>query len=298
MADAAAIRAVRVVICTYRSRDYVSEAVRSCLDSGLEEAQVTVVDNLSRDGTAELVERQFPGVLVLVMDSNVGFAAAVNRGARDSGGDFLLLLNPDARLRAGALKAMLDALADDPRRGAISPRVERPDGRLDPACRRTFPDPATALYRLSGLSRMRPDSARLGAYNLTHIPVDQAMVVDSGTGACLLVRRAVWEEVGGLDEGYFMYGEDLELCWQIRARGLVVWYEPRALVVHLKGRSSEQAAMAMLVQFHKSMWRFYTLHYRQGRAAWLQPLVAAGIGGRLLTLLAVNLARRHRRVSP
>ena len=298
MADLAALREVRVVICTYRSRDCVGDAIRSCLASGLDEAQVTVVDNLSRDGTAELVARQFPSARVLVMNRNLGFAAAVNRGVRGSGGAFILLLNPDARLGEGAVQAMLDALAEDARRGAVSPRVERPDGRLDPACRRTFPDPLTALYRLSGLSRMRPGSARLGAYNLTHVPDDRAMVVDSGSGACLLVLRAVWEEVGGLDEGYFMYGEDLELCWQIRELGLVVWYEPGASVVHLKGRSSEQAALAMLVQFHKSMWRFYTLHYRRGAAAWLQPLVAAGIGGRLLALLAINLARRHPRVSP
>jgi hypothetical protein len=298
VADQAAIAEVRVVICTYRSRDYVCDAILSCLASGMGEAQISVVDNLSRDGTPELVKERFPQARVLVMERNLGFAAAVNRGAREAGGSFILLLNPDARLGAGSLQVMLDALAADPRRGAISPRVERPDGRLDPACRRTFPDPVTALFRLGGLSRLSPGSARLGAYNLTHIPADRAMVVDSGTGACLLLPRAVWDEVGGLDEGYFMYGEDLELCWQIRERGLVVWYEPGAAVVHLKGRSSEQAAMAMLVQFHKSMWRFYSLHYRQGPWAWLQPLVAAGIGGRLLVLLAINLARRHPRVSP
>ena len=289
---------VRVVICTYNSRRDVPAAIESCLREGVAPSHLTVVDNASRDGTPELVRRLYPGVRLLVGARNRGFAAAVNRGARESGGEALLLLNPDAQLAAGALGEMLRALAADPRRGAISPRVLRPDGRLDPACRRTFPSPTVALWRLSGLSRLRPASPRLGAYNLTHVAPDEPMAVDSGTGACLLVRRPLFDAVGGLDEGYFMYGEDLELCWQLARRGALVWYQPSAVVTHRKGRSSEQVALPMLVQFHRSMWRFYRLHYLRGPAAVLAPGVAAGILLRLLALLLLNSLRSRPRVSP
>jgi GT2 family glycosyltransferase len=289
---------VRVIICTYQSAGEVGAAIESCLREGLEAAQITVVDNASQDGTATLVQHRFPQVRLLAMAQNLGFARAVNRGAQGAGGDLVLLLNPDAELRPGALAAMLTALAEDPWRGAVSPRVERPDGQLDAACRRSFPSPSVALFRLLGLSRLGPGSARLGAYNLTHIPPDRALAVDSGSGACLLVRREAWDRIGGLDEGYFMYGEDLELCWQIHGLGMTVWYQPEALVLHHKGRSSAQLALPMLIHFHRSMWRFYRLHYSQGWGASLAPLVGLGIGARLGWLLLLNRLRRHPRVSP
>ena len=203
---------VRVVICTYNSRLDVSRAISSCLAEGITPAHLTVVDNASSDGTPELVRRSHPDVRLLTEPRNLGFAAAVNHGARSIDGEFLMLLNPDAELQPGALREMLGALATDHRRGAVSPRVVRPDGRLDPACRRQFPSPQVALWRLVGLSRLRPRSPRFGAYNVTHLPSDQPMAVDSGSGACLLIRRPLFDAVGGLDEGYFMYGEDLELC--------------------------------------------------------------------------------------
>ena len=289
---------VRVVICTYNSHHDVSRAIESCLREGVSPAHVTVVDNASSDGTPELVQRSHPEVRLLAEDHNLGFAAAVNRGARGTGGAFVLLLNPDAELEPGALREMLGALADEPSRGAISPRVIRPDGRLDPACRRRFPSPQVALWRLTGLSRLRPGSSRFGAYNLSHLPIEQPMPVDSGTGACLLIRRPLFDSVGGLDEGYYMYGEDLELCWQLCQRGAQVWYQPTAVVIHRKGRSSEQVALPMLVHFHRSMWRFYRLHYMRGAGAALAPAVAAGILLRLAALLLLNSARPHPRVSP
>jgi len=289
---------VRVVICTFQSAGEVVGAIESCLHEGLAPGQITVVDNASKDGTPILLRDRFPEVRLLAMAKNLGFARAVNQGAAGTGGDLVLMLNPDAELRPGALAAMLDDLSRDPRRGAISPRVERADGRLDPACRRSFPSPSVAFFRLIGLSRLGRGSARLGAYNLTHIPPDRAIAVDSGTGACLLVRRALWDRIGGLDEGYFMYGEDLELCWQIHQLGMAVWYEPKALVLHHKGRSSEQVALPMLIHFHRSMWRFYRLHYGRGWGGALAPLVGLGIGARLSLLLLLNGLRRRPRVSP
>lgn len=287
-----------MVICTYRSRDDVAAAVGSCLESGLAEGQLTVVDNASDDGTAELVAERFPQVHLHRLESNLGFGGANNLAARDLPGRALLLLNPDAVLVGDALAVMAGALAQNPRRGAISPRIDRPDGRLDAACRRSFPTPLTALWRLGGLSRLRPGSSRFGAYNLTHLPVDQATEIDSGSGACLLIRRAVWEQLGGFDERFFMYGEDLDLCWRIGELGFTVWYEPAARVVHRKGASSQQVALPMLVAFHRSMWRFYRIHYLHGWNALWSPLVGLGILLRLGWLLGLNSVRRTPTVSP
>jgi hypothetical protein len=257
-----------------------------------------VVDNFSDDGTADLIAHHFPQVRLLRLQRNLGFAAANNLAARDMPGKAVLLLNPDAVLVGNAVEVMLTALNEDPRRGAISPRIDRPDGRLDAACRRTFPTPVIAFWRLIGLSRMRPQSPRFGAYNLTHMPVDQATEIDSGSGACLLIRRDVWDRLEGFDPKFFMYGEDLDLCWRIHELGCTVWYEPEARVVHRKGQSSRQDALAMLVAFHRSMWRFYRLHYLRGRNALWSPLVALGIAARLCCLLVLNALRRNPTVSP
>jgi GT2 family glycosyltransferase len=289
---------VGVVICTYRSSGDVAAALRSCAASGIAENRITVVDNGSDDGSADLVEAQFPSVRLLRLKRNLGFAAANNLGAKQLGGESLLLLNPDAVLVGDAVQGMLRALADDPRRGAISPRIDRPDGSLDAACRRTFPTPLIAFWRLAGLSRLRPASTRFGAYNLTHLPVDQATEIDSGSGACLLIRRSVWDQLGGFDVGFFMYGEDLDLCWRIHQLGFTVWYEPSARVVHRKGQSSRQDALPMLVAFHRSMWRFYRIHYLRGANALWSPLVALAIGLRLGWLLILNAVRRSPTVSP
>jgi len=289
---------VEAVICTYRSRSEVEAAVGSCLASGLSPGQVTVVDNGSDDGTAELVAERFPQVRLCRLDRNLGFAAANNLAARDLPGRALLLLNPDAVLLGDALPVMLAALAADPHRGAISPRIDRPDGRLDAACRRSFPTPLTALWRLGGMSRLRPESSRFGAYNLTHLPVDQPTEIDSGSGACLLLRREVWERLGGFDPRFFMYGEDLDLCWRLRELGFTVRYEPAARVIHRKGTSSRQVALPMLIAFHRSMWRFYRLHYLRGWNALWSPLVGLGILLRLGWLLALNSVRRDPVVSP
>ncbi|MGH7759189.1 MAG: glycosyltransferase family 2 protein [Candidatus Dormibacteria bacterium] len=294
----AEVARVGVVVCTYRSRHQVTHALESCLAQGLAQEQIVVVDNASRDGTPELVRKHFPQVRLLVLERNLGFGAANNLAARHLPGDYLLLVNPDARLGSRALPTMLEALVASPKRGAISPRVDRPDGRLDAACRRTFPTPMSAFWRLAGVSRLLPRSARFGSYNLTHLPVDLATEIDSGTGACLLLRRWVWERVGGFDRRFYMYGEDLDLCWRIKELGLAVWYEPRARVLHLKGRSSEQVPLRMLVAFHWSMWRFYRIHYGRGLRALWSPLVALGVLLRLGWFLLLNSLRRHPTVSP
>jgi GT2 family glycosyltransferase len=298
LSPAAEVSEVAAAICTYRSGEEVEAALRSCLTSGLDPSQVTVVDNASGDGTADLVQQRFPEVNLIRLDRNLGFAAANNLAARELPGQLLLLLNPDAVLIDDALATMVRAIARDPRRGAISPRIDRPDGRLDAACRRNFPTPLRALWRLGGVSRLRPGSPRFGAYNLTHLPVDQATEIDSGSGACLLIRRDVWDQLGGFDPGFFMYGEDLDLCWRIHELGFVVWYEPAARVLHLKGASSRQVALPMLVAFHRSMWRFYRLHCLRGWNALWSPLVALGILLRLGWLLGLNSLRRQPTVSP
>ncbi|MFZ0169070.1 MAG: glycosyltransferase family 2 protein [Candidatus Dormiibacterota bacterium] len=298
MSQSVELAEIAVVICTYRSRKEVADALRSCSASGVSESQITVVDNGSDDGTADLVGEQFPSVRLLRLKENIGFAAANNLAARELAGQALLLLNPDAVLVGKAVQVMFGALTEDPRRGAISPRIDRPDGSLDAACRRTFPSPLIAFWRLAGLSRLRPGSTRFGVYNLTHLPVDQATEVDSGSGACLLIRRAVWDALDGFDTGFFMYGEDLDLCWRIHQLGYSVWYEPAARVVHRKGQSSRQEALPMLVAFHRSMWRFYRIHYLRGRNALWSPLVGLGILLRLGWLLLINALRRSPTVSP
>ena len=209
---------VSVVIVTYNGLDELGE----CLDSvdgsraecGLE---LVVVDNHSVDGTVEALRARPPDALV-ENDSNLGFATAVNQGIRAASGQYILLLNPDARLNPGALRALVGFLDSHPSAAAVGPRITGANGALVRSCR-VFPSLAVILARDTGLSDRFPRHPVFGAPTLSFWGYDSDRQVDYASGACLLLRRQAIEAVGLLDEGYFMYGEEMDLCWRLWRRG-------------------------------------------------------------------------------
>lgn len=285
-----------IVVVNYNAGRHL----RACLDAVAASAppatEVVVVDNYSSDGSAEELP-PIEGLRLLRNQQNLGYAVANNRGIRSTTARFVLLLNPDTVPRPGALRALVAFLDAHPRAGAVGPKIVRPDGRLDLACRRSFPDPKTAFYRISGLSRLGAHDPTLARYNLTYRDPDTPMEMDAGTGACLLFRRAALDQVGLLDEQFFMYGEDLDLCMRLKQAGWQIWYWPRAEVLHIKGVSSRQASGRMLIEFHRAMARFFRKHYQAAAPVWLRAAVYAGIWSRCGVLLAANALRRTKRVS-
>jgi GT2 family glycosyltransferase len=190
----------------------------------------------------------------------------------------VLLLNPDCVLTPGALEALRLTLASPPRYGAVGPRIVRFDGSPEPGARRSLPGPWIAFERLSRLDRLFPD--RLGAYNrLAEDPL-VAADIDAGSGCCVLIRREAWDAIGGFDPRFFMYGEDLDLFFRLRAGGWTVRYQPSALVRHRKAASTAQRRNRMTLEFHRAMWQYYRKHHMRGTGALLAPVVLLGLASR------------------
>jgi N-acetylglucosaminyl-diphospho-decaprenol L-rhamnosyltransferase len=160
----------------------------------------------------------------------------------------------------------------------VGPRLVRKDGSLDKACRRSFPTPEVALYRLSGLSTLFPKSRRFGRYNVTYLPPDVTTEVDSVVGAFMLMRAKVIEQIGLLDERYFMYAEDLDFCYRAKQRGWQVWYNADVTVLHYKGQSSQQRSSAANVHFYRTMRLFHDKHFQDQTFFLVNWLIHAGIG--------------------
>jgi GT2 family glycosyltransferase len=269
-----------IVVLNYNTREHL----RTCLQSVLAQAgdaEVFVVDNASTDGSADMVAAEFSSVTLVRAPRNGGYAYGNNLALRRARGEAILLLNPDTTLSAGSLRGLLDALERHPETGVVGPKLLRPDGSMHLACRRSFPTPAVALYRLAGLSRLFPRSRRFGQYNLTYANPDQPMEVDAVCGACLLVRRAVVERIGLLDERFFLYGEDLDWCLRARQAGWKVRYEPGVLVTHQHGAASRKRALRTTFHFFRAMDLFYRKHYLRRYHPLVTGLVRTGIYGAL-----------------
>ena len=200
---------------------------------------VTVVDNASGDGSAEMVAEHFPWVRMIRNDRNVGFGAAHNQALRAASGRYLLILNSDATPGSGALQALVDFLDAHPRVAVAGPRLRYPDGRVQPS-RRRFPTLATLLLESTQLQRFSPDNAVLRRYYVADRPDDEPQEVDWLVGACLCVRASAADEVGLFDERFFMYSEELDWCRRFHAAGWRIAYVPQSEVMHMEGASARQ----------------------------------------------------------
>ena len=217
--------------------------------------ELIVVDNGSEDGSAELVQQRFPEVRLVANRRNRGFAAAVNQGLNLAAGRYVLLLNSDARLEPTALGRLAAYLDAHPRVAVVGPRLRNPDGSIQ-SSRRRFPTLATTFLESTVLQRFWPQHPLLQRYYVLDRSDDEAQAVDWLSGACLLVRRAAIAEVGGLDERFFMYSEELDWCRRFRAAGWEVVYLPEAEATHEAGGSSRRDLLARHIQFNESKCRY------------------------------------------
>jgi hypothetical protein len=241
--------------------------------------EIIVVDNASNDGSADLAA-QDGGVRLIRNATNVGFSRANNQGFRQATGLHVLLLNPDAQLEDGALDRMVAFLDEHPDVGIVGGRVNNPDGTLQRASRRSVPTPMVSLFRLAGLDRLFPSHPAARAYNLEDSDPTAIMDVGAVMGAFLMVRREALEKVGGMDERYFLYGEDIDFCMAVRAAGWRVVYNPQAVVIHRKGASSRQARLAANREFHRSMVLFHDKHFAATTPGWANALIRTAIATR------------------
>ncbi|MFN0073367.1 MAG: glycosyltransferase family 2 protein [Chloroflexota bacterium] len=286
---------VSVIILNYNTRDDLRTCLRSVQQSqpriSPRIAEVFVVDNASSDGSADMVAKEFPWVQLIRAERNGGYAYGNNLAMRACHGEYILLLNPDALVPSNAISRLCDELDAHPDAAVVGPRVVRPDGSLDLACRRSFPTLEVSSYRILGLSKLFPRSRRFGRYNLTYLDPGEPAEVDSVVGACMLVRRSAIEQAGLLDEQFFMYGEDLDWAFRIKQRGWSIRYSPAITVLHRKGESSRRRSDVATVAFYEAMEIFYRKHYAREHSSLVNFLVQSAIKLRCSISMVQNALR-------
>ncbi|MFN2278354.1 MAG: glycosyltransferase family 2 protein [Candidatus Promineifilaceae bacterium] len=281
-----------VIIVSYNTRRLLDECLASLQTAasptnGLE---IVVVDNASGDGSVDMVREKYPDVRLIASDENRGFSAANNLGVREANGRVLLFLNSDTVVSAEALVQPLDYLDAHPNVGAITVRLVYPNGERDPDNHRGFPTPWNALCHFSGLGRLFPASPRFDGYFQSYADFEQTHAVPVIAGSFMMMPRAVFDELGGWDETYFFYGEDIDFCYRIHQAGYEIIYYPHVEVLHYKGASSglrkESAAIAqppketrvkVARESVRAMELFYEKFYGDNYSPLLTGLVLTGI---------------------
>ena len=270
--------AIAVGIVNYNTREHL----RACLASVVREApiHVVVVDNASSDGSTEMVRAEYPGTTLCRNERNSGYGAAANQAIAVAAAEYVLLLNSDARLTPGALLSLQEYLDRHPRAAVVGPRLIHPDGTLQPSAY-PFPTPLQRFLEESSLWRLVGYIPRLGeAYERTWSHA-RCRIVPWILGAAMAIRRTAFEAVGGFDESYFLYFEEVDLSYRLRQAGWETHFAPVATVVHVGGASTRRYQEATRRMFTSAAY-FYTRHYSLGRRRQLRLVVAGVMLGRLV----------------
>lgn len=286
-----------IVIVNFNTRDMLRDCLESIITNpGDVPVTIWVVDNASTDGSAAMVQHDFPQVRLISSTYNGGYAYANNLALRQiidapDPPPYTMLLNSDTVVPAGALDGLVEYLEQHRDVGACGPKLLLANGSLDLACRRSFPKPAAFIYHAVGLSKLFPNSPRFAAYNLTYLHPDQEVEVDGIVGACMLLRTGVIQEIGLLDEAFFMYGEDLDWAFRIKQYGWRIMYVPSVIVHHYKRASSSQRPFRSIHAFYEAMRVFHRKHYAATTPRPLNLVIEAGITLKEALSLGSNFLR-------
>lgn len=261
-----------IIIVNYETYDLTKQTIKSVITQEQPfNYDIYLVDNGSTDGSIERLQEDFlkeskDGTIKFILNpENRGFAHANNLALKKTQAEYVLLLNSDTVVLDNCLEASLNYMETHQDTGALGCKVVLPDNTLDKACRRSFPDFYVSFYRMTGLSRLFPKSKRFGRYNLTYLDEDEIYEVDCVVGAFMLVRQKTIQEVGLLDETFFMYGEDIDWCYRIKAANWKIIYFSDAKIIHYKGASySKKQNKRLTYEFYRAMYIFYNKHYKAG----------------------------------
>ena len=281
-----------IIIVSWNVRELLSNCLRSVLAQCELALQIIVVDSASSDGSPQMVAEQFPQVELVACQENVGFPRGNNLGLERANGRFILLLNPDTIVHGDALAKMVSYLQQNPAVGVVGPQLLNDDGSVQ-SSRRRFPTLWTAVFESTWLQPFAP-KAVLDHYYARDVEDGATAVVEWVMGACLMTRQAVVAQVGGLDEAYFMYSEELDYCRRIHEAGWQVVYYPEAQVTHLSGKSSEQAVTQRHINFNRAKLRYFRKYHGRFAATVLRLFLLTSYGWQL-TLEAIKGAVGHKR---
>ncbi|WP_028544012.1 glycosyltransferase family 2 protein [Paenibacillus taiwanensis] len=278
-----------IIIVNYNT----CELTQNCLDSIYKSVtnysyEVILIDNASKDGSVEML-RDYSNTMKLIENrGNLGFSKANNQGIKIAQGRHILLLNSDTIVQPDTFDIMVRFMDDNPKVGTSGCKVILPDGKLDKACKRGFPTPSATFYYVSGLAKVFPKNPRINAYHRGDLDEDQPTPIDCLIGAFMLVRREAIDQVGMLDESFFMYGEDVDWCYRIKEAGWVNYYYPLTHIVHYKRASSRNKPYKITYEFHRAIYVLYNKHFRKQYAWWINSLMYIGMTGKLAVALTMN----------
>lgn len=267
-----------VVIVNYNVKHFIEQCLFSVLKASENfPCEVFVVDNNSVDGSVTLIKEKFPQVNLIVNKTNTGFSVANNQAIRLAKGEYILLLNPDTVVQEDTFSKILAFMDAHPEAGGLGVKMLDGQGNFAPESKRGLPTPEVAFYKMFGFSRLFPKSKRFGKYHLSYLHEDQLSEIDVMSGAFMLIRKSVLDQIGLLDETFFMYGEDIDLSYRIKKAGYKNYYFPDTQIIHYKGESTKRSSLNYVVIFYKAMAIFSKKHFSGSNAFWFNALIHLAI---------------------
>ena len=257
--------AMKLSICivTLNAESSLRKCLRSLKTSRyLCESEIIVVDNNSHDQTVNMLEKDYPCIQLICNRRNEGFSKAINQAIYVSGGELILLLNPDTIVRKNTINELLKVINNQPEIGICGPKVLNEDQSFQKSCRRGLATPWNVFTYFSGLSRLFPHLSLFTGYHLSHIHEDQPSDVDGVSGSCMLIRRKLINEIGFFDDQYFAYQEDSDYCIRAKKRGWKIYFVPSSTLIHIQGTGgSNTIPHRSIYEWHRSYFLFYKKHY-------------------------------------
>lgn len=286
-----------IIIVNYKTYELTRNAIKSVIETVNSSYELIVVDNDSQDKSYEKLKAESingigtKNIKIIANPTNQGFAKANNIAIKQAKGDHILLLNSDTIVKKDSIDTCLNYIKNNNDIGAIGCKITLPNGELDKAAKRSFPNPKNSFYKLFGFSKINKESKN-NDYNLDNLDPSGVYEVDSLVGAFMLVRGETINEVGLLDEDYFMYGEDIDWCYRIKHANWKIVYYGKAEIIHYKGSSSKKQKSKLIYEFYKSMYLFYRKHYSKKYSFLTKVSVYLGIFVLLIIKLFLNIFKR------
>ncbi len=282
-----------IVIVNYNVKHFIDQCLHS-VEKAIKrlDAEVFVVDNNSVDGSCTLIREKFPWVHLIENKDNVGFSKANNQAINISKGTYVLLLNPDTVLEEDSLEKVLDFADAHPDAGGIGVKMIDGKGNFLPESKRALPTPTVSFYKISGLSKLFPHSKRFARYHMGHLDKDETHQVEVLAGAFMLLRKDVLDEIGLLDETFFMYGEDIDLSYRIELAGYKNYYFAGTTIIHYKGESTKKGSINYVLVFYNAMIIFANKHFSKKNAKIFSTLINMAVYFRALLAIITRFINR------
>lgn len=259
------MKQLSIIIVNYNVRHFLEQALLSVQRAiATLDAEVFVVDNNSVDGSVAMLYDKFPWVKVIANKKNLGFSKGNNLAIRQAQGKYILLLNPDTVVEEDTFTKIIEFMDATPDAGALGVKMYNGEGKFLPESKRALPTPWVAFYKIFGLSRLFPKSKKFGKYHLTYLNPDEIHQIEVLSGAFMFMRKSVLDEIGYLDEDFFMYGEDIDLSYRVTKAGYHNYYYPHTKIIHYKGESTRKGSLNYVLVFYDAMRIFAEKHFGDG----------------------------------